>query len=71
MALFGGSLRAVLPGERVFRGVDRWEAGHMHHDRLRALGLAGYRLHDAGHHWAVRMARAGAPFELIARQLGH
>jgi hypothetical protein len=27
--------------------------------------------HDARHHWAVRMARAGAPFELIARQLGH
>src|ERR687889_224554 len=39
--------------------------------RLRALGLLGYRLHDARHHWAVRMARAGAPFELIARQLGH
>ena len=35
------------------------------------MGLAGYRLHDARHHWAVRMARAGAPFELIARQLGH
>ena len=35
------------------------------------LGLEGYRLHDARHHWAVRMARAGAPFELIARQLGH
>jgi integrase len=39
--------------------------------RLRALGLEGYRLHDARHHWAVRMARAGAPIELIARQLGH
>ncbi len=42
-----------------------------HRQRLRALGLIGYRLHDARHHWAVRMARAGAPFELIARQLGH
>ena len=64
-------LASVLPGERVFRGVDRWIAGDAHRERLRALGLAGYRLHDARHHWAVRMARAGAPFELIARQLGH
>jgi integrase len=32
---------------------------------------ASYRLHDARHHWAVRMARASDPFELIARQLGH
>jgi hypothetical protein len=58
-------------GERVFRGVDRWMAGNYHRERLRALGLVGNRLHDARHHWAVRMARAGAPFELIARQLGH
>jgi integrase len=61
----------VLPGERVFRGLDRLAVGDVHRQRLRALGLEGYRLHDARHHWAVRMARAGAPFELIARQLGH
>jgi integrase len=64
-------LATVLPGERVFRGLDRWQASEVHRDRLRALGLEGFRLHDARHHWAVRMARAGAPFELIARQLGH
>jgi integrase len=64
-------LKKILPGERVFRGVDRWAASDYHRERLRALGLVGYRLHDARHHWAVRMARAGAPFELIARQLGH
>jgi integrase len=64
-------LAAVLPGERVFRGLDRWQVGDVHRDRLRAIGLEGYRLHDSRHHWAVRMARAGAPFELIARQLGH
>jgi integrase len=64
-------LATVLPGERVFRGLDRWAVGEAHRQRLRALGLEGYRLHDARHHWAVRMARAGAPFELIARQLGH
>ncbi len=61
----------VLPGERLFRGIDRWQASEAHRERCRALGLTGYRLHDARHHWAVRMARAGAPFELIARQLGH
>jgi hypothetical protein len=62
--------RACCPVERVFRGLDRWQASEVHRERLRALGLEGYRLHDARHHWAVRMARAGAPFEL-ARQLGH
>jgi integrase len=64
-------LATVLPGERVFIGLDRWGVGKSHRSRLRMLGLEGYRLHDARHHWAVQMARAGAPFELIARQLGH
>ena len=64
-------LDTLTPGERVFRGMNRWQAGDYHRERLRALGLEGYRLHDSRHHWAVRMARAGAPFELIARQLGH
>lgn len=43
----------------------------VHRERCRALDLAGYRLHDARHHWAVRMVRAGMPLELVARQLGH
>jgi integrase len=64
-------LATVLPGERVFRDLDRWAVSAAHRTRLRALGLEGHRLHDARHHWAVRMARAGVPFELIARQLGH
>ena len=33
------------------------------------LGLEGHRLHDARHHWRVRMARI-ATFELRALQLG-
>jgi hypothetical protein len=45
--------------------------GEAHRQRLRALGLEGYRLHDTRHQRAVRMPRAGASFELIARQLGH
>jgi integrase len=64
-------LDTLTPGERVFRGTNRWGASEYHRERLKTLGLEGYRLHDARHHWAVRMARAGAPFELIARQLGH
>ena len=64
-------LGAVLPGERVFRGTDRWEASDYHRERLRALGLPHHRLHDSRHHWAVRMVRAGMPLELVARQLGH
>ena len=31
-------LATVLPGERVFRGLDRWMVGHTHRERLRALG---------------------------------
>jgi integrase len=45
-------LATVLPGERVFRGLDRWQASDAHRERLRAIGLEGYRLHDARHHWA-------------------
>jgi len=63
--------RSVLPGERLFRGVDRWEAGDFHRERLRALGVPHHTLHDSRHHWAVRMVRAGMPLELVARQLGH
>ncbi len=60
-----------MPGERLFRGLSRWHAGDAHRERFRALGLLGYRLHDARHHWAVRMVRAGMPLELVARQFGH
>jgi integrase len=64
-------LKTLTPGERLFRGLHRWVAGDVHRARCRALGLTGYRLHDARHHWAVRMVRAGMPLELVARQLGH
>ena len=64
-------LETVLPGERLFRGVDRWQVGDHHRERCRVLGLVGYRLHDSRHHWAVEQLRAGTPVELVARQLGH
>ena len=46
-------LATLLPGERIFRGIDRWKASDYHRERLRALGLAPLRLHDSRHHWAV------------------
>jgi len=64
-------LATITPGERLFRGISRWDAGDAHRERLTVLGLTGYRLHDSRHHWAVRMVRAGMPLELVARQLGH
>jgi hypothetical protein len=51
--------------------MHRWAASEYHRERCRALGLLGYHLHDARHHWAVRMVRAGMPLEVVARQLGH
>ena len=54
-------LATLTPGKRVFRGVDRWKASDYHRERCRVLGHVGYRLHDARHHWAVRMVRAGMP----------
>ena len=64
-------LATLTPGERLFRGISRWDAGDAHRERLTARRLTGYRLHDSRHHWAVRMVRAGMPLELVARQLGH
>lgn len=51
------------------RRPDEWSKQHT--ALLERLGYPGYTLHDARHHWAVRMIRAGAPVEVVARQLGH
>ncbi len=64
-------LEQLLPGERVFRGLDRWQVREHHSERQRALGLPLLRFHDARHHWAVENLRAGVPIELVSRQLGH
>jgi len=36
-----------------------------------ALGLPHHRVHDSRHFYAIRAIRAGTPYELVARQLGH
>ena len=64
-------LASLTPGERIFRGVTRWQAGDEHRATLRALALAHHRLHDARHFYAIRAVRAGTPYELMARQMGH
>jgi integrase len=61
----------LLPGERLFRGLSRWDVGSARRARLTALGLPHHRVHDSPHFYAIRAIRAGTPYELVARQLGH
>jgi len=64
-------LETLTPDERLFRGLDRWQVGDAHRARLTALGLPQHRVHDSRHFYAIRAIRAGTPYELVARQLGH
>lgn len=68
---FEKHLGTLMPGERVFRGLDRWKASDAHRETLRILGLPHHRVHDARHFYAIRAVRAGTPVEIVARQLGH
>jgi len=70
-ALVDAHWRSVLPGERLFRGVDRWERPATATGSACGPWDSRTTLHDSRHHWAVRMVRAGMPLELVARQLGH
>ncbi len=63
--------KRLLPGAPVFPGVTRWAASKMHGEACEAIGLDDYQLRDARHTYAVRAVRAGAPLEIVARQLGH
>jgi integrase len=38
---------------------------------LVVLGPKGQRAYDSRHFYAIRAIRAGTPYELVARQLGH
>jgi integrase len=59
------------PGALLFPKTDRWRVSDAHRAACAALGIKDYRLHDARHTYAVRAIRAGAPFEVVAQQLGH
>lgn len=65
------AIGGLLPDAWLFENRDVNEASRRHRLLLASLELTGFRLHDSRHFWAVRMARAGAPAEMIARQLGH
>ena len=55
-------LESLTPGERLFRGIDRWRVGDAHRARLTALGLPHHRVHDSRHfYYAIRAIRAGTP----------
>ena len=71
MAGVKAHLDTLTPGERLFRGIDRWDVGRAHRDRLVALGLPNHHLDDARHFYAIGAVRAGTPYELVTRQLGH
>jgi integrase len=66
-----------FPDVRLFEGIpDRWTAGDVHRATIAKLAkespvFAGYTMRDHRHTYAVRAMRAGAPADVIARQLGH
>lgn len=78
------ALKGKKKDDRLFDGVvDRWTAADMHRAAIKKLThddagnlienspFIGYTMRDHRHTYAVRAMRAGAPPDLIARQLGH
>jgi integrase len=63
--------RSLPAGSLLFAGVDRYQASKWHRETLVDLGLSTIPLHNARHHWAVRMIRSGAPIRIVQEQLGH
>ena len=59
------------PSALLFPHMDRWRVSDAHRAACATLEIENYRLHDARHTYAVRAIRAGAPFEVVAQQLGH
>lgn len=61
----------LTPNAPVFPGINRWTASDKHREACKVLGIEDYQLRDSRHSYAVRAIRAGASFEVVARQLGH
>jgi integrase len=61
----------LTPNAPLFPGINRWTASDKHREACKALEIEAYQLKDARHTYAVKAIRAGAPFEVVARQLGH
>lgn len=63
--------RRLLPNAEVFPGLNRWTVSDKHRAACKSLDIQDYQLRDSRHTYAVRAIRADAPYETIARQLGH
>ncbi len=63
--------RRLLPNAPVCPGVNRWAVSKAQTEACKAVEIANYQVRDARHTYAVRAVRAGAPVEIVARQLGH
>lgn len=61
----------LTPNAPLFPGINRWTASDKHREACEALEIEDYQLKDSRHTYAVRAIRAGAPFEVVAQQLGH
>ena len=61
----------LTPNAALFPGINRWTASDKHREACKALEIEDYQLKDSRHTYAVRAIRAGAPFEVVAQQLGH
>jgi integrase len=61
----------LTPNAPLFPGINRWTASDKHRAACKALEIEDYQLKDSRHTYAVRAVRAGAPFEVVAQQLGH
>jgi len=61
----------LTPNAQLFPGINRWTASDKHREACVALEIEDYQLKDSRHTYAVRAIRAGAAFEVVARQLGH
>lgn len=61
----------LTPNAPLFPNINRWTASDKHREACEALEIEDYQLKDSRHTYAVRAIRAGASFEVVARQLGH
>lgn len=70
-------LKGLLPDARIFDEIpNRWKAGDVHRAAIEKLVkefpiFKGYTMRDSRHTYCVRAIKAGTPYELVAKQLGH
>jgi integrase len=64
-------VRRLMPNAPLFPSLNRWTVSDKHREACKLLEIEDYQLRDSRHTFAVRAVRAGAPFEVVAQQLGH